>query len=106
LLLWNERALDADSLQRACPVSGVSFNAVKTPTGANAIRIVADMPGSSDVTAHPFQGEIDELVACILENRETHLNVFDAERTMHVCLAADQSAARGGRTVRVKRSGR
>ena len=31
---------------------------------------------------HPFQGEIDELVACILEGRETHLNVFDAQKTM------------------------
>jgi hypothetical protein len=25
------------------------------------------MPGSSDVAHHPFQGEIDELVACIFD---------------------------------------
>jgi L-ribulose-5-phosphate 3-epimerase len=31
------------------------------------------MPGSSDVTRHPFQGEIDELVECVLSNCETHL---------------------------------
>ena len=106
LLLWNDRPLHAGELQEACPVPEVSFQTTKTPTGASAIRIVTDMPGSSDVTKHPFQGEIDELISCILEGRETHLNVFDAERTMHVCLAADLSAVRGGRTVRVKRSDR
>ena len=105
-LLWNERTIDLDELRRSCPVPDVAFERTTTPTGAAAIRILADMPGSSDVTKHPFQGEIDELVACILDDRETHLNVFDAERTMHVCLAADQSAARGGRKVRVKRSPR
>ena len=47
------------------------------------------MPATSDVQRHPFQGEIDELVACVLEGRETHLNVFDAQRTLEVCLAAD-----------------
>jgi predicted dehydrogenase len=72
-----------------------------TPTGAAAIRIDCDMPGSADVSHHPFQGEIDELVACVLEGRETHLNVFDAQKTMEVCLAADRSAARGGRAVRL-----
>ena len=57
------------------------------------------MPGSADVSHHPFQGEIDELVTCILEDRETHLNVFDAQRTMEICIASDRSAARGGRPV-------
>lgn len=103
-LLWNEHPMGIDEVRRACPVADVAFEPATTPSGAAAIRIIADMPGSSDVTKHPFQGEIDELVTCILEDRETHLNVFDAERTMHVCLAADQSAARGGRTVRVTRS--
>jgi hypothetical protein len=60
------------------------------------------MPGSADVARHPFQDEIDELVTCVIEDRETHLNVFDAERTMRFCLAADRSAALGGRPVRVK----
>jgi hypothetical protein len=59
------------------------------------------MPGSSDVSHHPFQGEIDELVDGVLNRRDTSLNVFDAERTMEACLAADTSAARGGRPVRL-----
>ena len=101
LILWDEAPVDLDALRRACPLGDVSLHAHRTATGAPAIRIEAEMPGSSDVTHHPFQGEIDELVSCILEDRETHLNVFDAQKTMEACLAADRSAARGGRPVRL-----
>ena len=59
------------------------------------------MPDSADVTHHPFQAEIDELVACVLEGRETGITVFDAQKTMEVCLAADLSAQKGGRPVRL-----
>lgn len=99
LILWNDEPLDLDTLRRACPVAGVELRADRTSTGAPAIRVVADMPGSADVSHHPFQGEIDELVSCILEKRETHLNVHDAQKTMEICLAADRSAASGGRPV-------
>ena len=78
----------------------------KTTTGAPAIRIETAMPGSADVAHHPFQGEIDELVTCVLEDRETHLNVHDAEVTMRVGLAVDRSAARGGRTVKLPKGTR
>lgn len=102
LILWKDQPVHIDELRQACPYGDVSFHEARTPTGAAAIRIETAMPGSADVSGHPFQGEIDELVSCILEDRETHLNVFDAERTMRVCLAADRSAAKGGRPVRVK----
>lgn len=101
LLLWNELPLEIDALRRACPWKEVTFHPHRTSTGAEAIRIQAEMPGSADVGAHPFQGEIDELVDCILGGRETHLNVFDAQKTMEICIAADRSAARGGRPVRL-----
>jgi predicted dehydrogenase len=101
LVLWNERLIELDALRRACPIAGVTFADARTSTGAQAIRITAEVPGSADVTHHPFQGEIDELVACILEGRESHLNVHDAQKTMEICLAADRSAERGGRPVRL-----
>lgn len=105
LILWNDRPVDLDELRQSCPVRGVAFESAATPTGAAAIRIHTEMPGSADVTAHPFQGEIDELVDAIRHNRETHLNVFDAEHTMLACLAADRSAGRHGRVIRVPRPG-
>ena len=59
------------------------------------------MPDSADVSHHPFQGEIDELVDAVRNRRETHLSVFDAQKTMEVCLAADLSAEKGGKPVRL-----
>jgi predicted dehydrogenase len=101
MILWSEGPIDMAALDRDCPIDGIAFSEGRTPTGAAAIRIHADMPGSADVTHHPFQGEIDELVECILDRRETHLNVHDAQKTMEICIAADRSAARGGRPVRL-----
>jgi predicted dehydrogenase len=101
LILWNDAPVDIEALGRDCPVEGVAFEPGETPTGAPAIRLRCEMPGSADVTHHPFQGEIDELVACVLEGRETHLSVFDAQKTMEACIASDRSAARGGRPVRL-----
>jgi predicted dehydrogenase len=101
LILWNDVPVDVENLRSDCPVEGVSFEAGETPTGAPAIKVRCEMPGSADVTHHPFQGEIDELVACVREGRETHLSVFDAQRTMEACIAADRSAARSGRPVRL-----
>ena len=42
---------------------------------------------------------MDELVACVLEGRDTSLDVFDAQKTMEVCLAADRSAEQNGAPV-------
>jgi predicted dehydrogenase len=100
-IFWHDTPFDLQALRRACPLRDVKFRKERTPTGALAIRVITELPGSADVSHHPFQGEIDELVQCILEDRETHLNVFDAERTMEFCIAADRSAAHGGRPVRL-----
>jgi predicted dehydrogenase len=100
-ILWNDVPFDLDAMKRACPFPDVSFREDQTPTGAKAIRLVSEMPGSADVSHHPFQGEIDELIDCILEGRETHLSVFDGQKTMELCIAADMSAEKNGRPVRL-----
>jgi predicted dehydrogenase len=103
LILWSDTPVDLEALRRECPWDDVTLTTTTTPTGSPAIRIETIMPGSADVSHHPFQGEIDELVECVLEGRESHLNVHDAEITMRVCLAADRSAAHGGRVVKLSR---
>jgi len=105
LVLWKDEPVDLDELRGACPFPDVAFEPARTPTGEPAIRVVTEMPGSADVSHHPFQGEIDELVSAVLEGHETHLNVFDADRTMRACIAADRSAERDGRRVRIGASG-
>ncbi len=53
------------------------------------------LPDSGDVTHHPFFGEIDHLVDCILKDRESPVGIPDAFKTHEVCYAAEISAERG-----------
>jgi len=94
-LQWLEPAVDVAALAAANPFSDVRLEAV----GPTLVRIHCAMPDSADVTHHPFQPEFDELIACIREGRETSISVFEAQKTMEVCLAADQSAEQGGTPV-------
>jgi predicted dehydrogenase len=54
-------------------------------------------PDSGDVAHHPFQEEIDHLVECILDGTDCVPDIADGIRTSRVCLAADRSAANGGK---------
>ncbi len=99
LLQWLDTPLDLDALAAANPFPDVTLEAGADDVGRPAIRIRCAMPDSADVSHHPFQAEIDELIACVREGRETSINVFDAQKTMEVCLAADRSAELGGQPV-------
>ena len=59
------------------------------------------LPNSADVHHHPFDAEINDLVDCILQGRESHCNVADAYKTHELCMAIDRSIAEGGRPVRL-----
>ena len=96
LLLWLDTPIELERLAAANPFPDVRLAPAADPAGRPAIRIVCTMPDSADVTHHPFQAEIDELVACVLEGRDTSIDVFEAQKTMEVCLAADKSAGLGG----------
>jgi predicted dehydrogenase len=91
--------MDLEALRRENPIEGVTLEPTTDILGRPAVRVACVMPGSADVSHHPFQAEMDELVACVLEGRETSISVFDAQKTMEICLAADQSAEQGGRPV-------
>jgi predicted dehydrogenase len=102
LVTWHkDQPLDADELRRANPFPEVKLLDAQYGSGSPALRIDCLMPDSADVSHHPFQGEMDELVEAVRNRRETHLSVFDAQKTMEVCLAADLSAEKGGRPVRL-----
>jgi len=57
------------------------------------------LPDSGDVDHHPFDAEMDHLVDCIREDRESHCNIADAYHTHELCLAIDRSIEAGGRPV-------
>ena len=89
-------------LRRANPFPNVKLEEARYGSASPAVRIVTDiMPDSVDVAHHPFQDEIDELVDAVRRRRETSISVFDAQKTMEACLAADLSAAKGGRPVKL-----
>jgi len=68
-------------------------------TGWSTMKTI--LPDSGAVDHHPFDAEIDHLVDCILQERESHCNIADAYRTHEVCLAIDRSIAEGGQPVRL-----
>jgi predicted dehydrogenase len=103
LIAWgDEPAMDLEDLRTANPIPEVTLSATRYGSAAPAIRIeCAVMPDTADVAHHPFQAEIDELVECARHGRATSIDVFDAQKTMEVCLAADRSADTGGAPVRL-----
>ena len=62
-------------------------------TGYTTIPTI--LPDSGEVAHHPFQGEVDDFVRCILEGGEPRAHIADAARTHEVCLAIDRSAEEG-----------
>jgi predicted dehydrogenase len=62
-------------------------------TGWAAIPTI--LPDSGAVAHHPFFGEINHFVDCVMEGRESHCNVADAVKTHEICLAAEVSRAEG-----------
>jgi predicted dehydrogenase len=58
-------------------------------------------PDSGDVSHHPFRAELAHFIQCIDEGREPNASIRDSYRTMAVCFAIDESAARGGQPVTV-----
>jgi len=102
LIAWHkDEPVDLEELRRANPFPEVKLVEGRYGSESPALRIETIMPDSADVSHHPFQGEMDELVDAVRKGKETHLNVFDAQKTMEACLAADLSAERGGRPVRL-----
>ncbi|MCF7958367.1 MAG: Gfo/Idh/MocA family oxidoreductase [Phycisphaerae bacterium] len=47
-------------------------------------------PDSSDVTHHPFQGEVDHFIECVQQDIESHCNLVDAIKTHEIFFAAQQ----------------
>lgn len=65
------------------------------PAQAGFLEIPCILPNSGDVAHHPFQQEVDHFVDCVLSGRDCEPNIADGLRTVRVCLALDESAARG-----------
>lgn len=56
-------------------------------------------PDSGAVWHHPFRGMLQELIDCIVQNRETSCSLRDSLNTHLVCFAVEESARRGGEKI-------
>lgn len=63
----------------------------KFPGQKDWIPIPTILPDSAEVSHHPFQGQIDHFVDCILNNRESHCNLEDAILTHEMAFGALRS---------------
>lgn len=61
-------------------------------------------PDSGSVAHHPFKAEIRHFLDCIQEGRDGTPSLLDAIQTARVCLAVDESAAREGQPVTVRKA--
>ncbi len=73
------------------------YSRVLMPEQQDFVEIPCITPNSGDVAHHPFQQEIDYLVECLQTGEDCVPDIADGIRTSRVCLAADRSAANGGR---------
>jgi predicted dehydrogenase len=76
------------------------FSKKLMPGQTDFAEIPTIMPVSGDVSHHPFQGEVDHLVDCVMTDTESHVNLADAAITHEVVFALDESAE-SGQPVRV-----
>jgi len=56
-------------------------------------------PNSGLVSHHPFDGEIDHFIECILGGKQSHASVHDAVNTHEALFAINQSGRRGGAAI-------
>ena len=62
----------------------------KFPGQKSWVELPTILPDSADVSHHPFQGQMDHFVDCILSGRESHCNLADAVNTHEVVFAAQR----------------
>lgn len=60
----------------------------KFPGQRGWVEIPTILPESADVSHHPFQGEMDHFVDCLLNNRESHCSLADAVLTHSIVFAS------------------
>ena len=73
----------------------------KYPGQNDWVQIPAIMPDTPEVSHHPFQGEIDHFIECIMADKESHCNLEDAVNTHEAALAAIISQNEDHRVVKL-----
>lgn len=81
---------------------GRVFAPGRFPQQEDWLALPAPGPDSGAVSHHPFSAEIAHFLDCIGQGRDGDPSLLNAVATARVCLAIDESAARGGAAVAVR----
>jgi predicted dehydrogenase len=96
---WMPYQFNIDVLGTAGALRDNRFYSRRLPGALDWATFPTISPTSGAVAHHPFQGEIDHFVACILGGGESHVNLRDAVNTHEVCFAINQSSQAGGQRI-------
>jgi len=67
----------------------------KFPGQKGWVQVPTILPDSGEVTHHPFQGEVDHFVKCIIEDSNSHCDLESAINTHEACIATRLSSEKG-----------
>jgi predicted dehydrogenase len=67
----------------------------KYPGQRDWVTIPTILPDTAEVSHHPFEGEINHFVGCVLQDKESHCNLEDAIKTHEIAFAALQCYKKG-----------
>ncbi|MCA9859917.1 MAG: Gfo/Idh/MocA family oxidoreductase [Thermomicrobiales bacterium] len=98
---WMPYQFNVDVLGTEGGLRDNRFYSRKVPGVTGWIEFPTVLPNSGAVSHHPFQGEVDHFLDCIIEGKESHVNVRDGINTHRALFAIERSCAEGGTTVAV-----
>lgn len=98
---WMPYAFNIDVFGTAGAIRGNRLSTKHFPGLTAMAELPTVLPDSGDVSHHPFPGEMNHFVDCILEGKESPVNLADAVNTHEAVFAADMSVAEGGRTIKL-----
>jgi predicted dehydrogenase len=96
---WAPYQFNVDILGDAGAFRHNRFYSKTLPGVTDWVEFPTITPDSGAVSHHPFQGEIDHFLACIIDGKESHVSVRDAVNTHEACFAIDRSCAEEGAVV-------
>jgi len=59
------------------------------------------LPNSGAVSHHPFSGEVNHFIECVINDVESHASLHDSVNTHKACFAIDQSGSEGGTKISI-----
>jgi predicted dehydrogenase len=98
---WMPYQFNVDLLGTEGGLRDNRFYSKKIPGVTDWATFPTVLPNSGSVSHHPFSGEIDHFLDCVINDVESHASLHDAVNTHAACFAIDRSGAEGGTLIAI-----